>query len=80
MVGLLTVEGFLLLSQWGDWFSFNQHKGWTVVMAVAAVGLTLLVLLLWLVGALLSHFYRFQFGYRSLLLLMVTMSSINEYL
>ena len=30
---LLAVEGFLLLSAWFRWFAFNQHKGWTVLIA-----------------------------------------------
>jgi hypothetical protein len=43
VVGLLVVEGFLLLSERFHWFSFNAHKGWTVLIAVATVGLTLLL-------------------------------------
>ena len=35
MVGLLALEGFLLLSEWFRWFPFNQHKGWTVLIAMA---------------------------------------------
>ncbi len=70
VLGLLAIEAFLLLSNWGCWFPFNQHKGWTVVMAVAAVGLTLLVFMLWLVAGWLSR-CRFQCSLRSLLLLMV---------
>ena len=33
MLGLLAVEGFLLLSEWFRWFPFNEHKGWTVLIA-----------------------------------------------
>ncbi len=68
IVGLLAVEAFLLLSQWGGWFSFNRHKGWAVLFAVAAVAATLLLLLLWLAAGLLFR-QRFQYGLRSLFLL-----------
>ena len=27
VLGLLALEGFLLLSAWFRWFPFNQHKG-----------------------------------------------------
>ena len=66
VLGLLAVEAFLLLSNWGGWFPFNQHKGWTVLMAVAAVGLTFLWMLLWFAAALLFR-CRFQYSLRSLL-------------
>ena len=42
LVFLLVVEGILLLSERWGWFPFNQHKGYTVLIAVAAVGLFLL--------------------------------------
>jgi hypothetical protein len=71
--GLLAVEALLLLSEWGGWFPFNRHKGWTVLTAVAAVGLTLLVFLLWLAAALLFR-CRFQYSLRSLLLLVVAVA------
>ena len=35
---LLAVEGLLWLSERFCWFPFNQHKGWTVLIAVASVG------------------------------------------
>ena len=38
VLGLLALEGFLLLSAWFRWFAFNQHKGWTVLIAMAASG------------------------------------------
>ena len=44
---LLAVEGFLLLSERFRWFSFNQHKGWTVLIAIATVGVAMLLMLLW---------------------------------
>ena len=33
VLGLLAVEGFLLLSEWCQWFAFNRHKGYTVLIA-----------------------------------------------
>jgi hypothetical protein len=71
ILGLLAVEAFLLLSQWGGWFLFNQHKGWTVLMAVAAIGVTLLLSFIWFVASLVFR-WRFQYSLRSLSLLIVT--------
>jgi hypothetical protein len=69
VVGLLVVEGFLVLSERFHWFAFNRQT-WTVLIALAAVGLTLLLMLLWFVLALLFR-WRFQYGIRSLMLLTV---------
>ena len=66
LFGLLALEGFLLLSEWRCWFAFNEHKGWTVLIAVASVGVALLLLTLWLVVSVLLR-RRFQLGIRSLL-------------
>ena len=44
--GLLVVEGLLWLSERYRWFWFNEKKGWTVLIAVAVVGVVLLVMLL----------------------------------
>ena len=68
LVVLLAVEGLLLLSERFKWFGFNEHKGWTVLIVVAAVGLFLLLMLLWFIAGLLFR-WRFQFSIRSLLLL-----------
>jgi len=38
LVGLLAAEVLLLLSERFCWFTFNQHKGCTALMAVAALG------------------------------------------
>ena len=70
---LLAVEGFLWLSERFRWFAFNQHKGWTVLTAVAAVGVFLLVMLGWFILALLLH-CRFQFSMLSLLVLAVAVA------
>ena len=58
ILGLLAVEVSLLVSQWGDWFEFNHHKGWTVLIAVAAVGVVSLLLVVWLTVSLL---FRWRF-------------------
>jgi hypothetical protein len=73
ILGLLAVEGLLLLSERFRWFAFNQHKGWTVLIAVAAVGAAFLVMLLWLAIALLVR-RRFQFSLRALFVLTVAVA------
>ena len=71
--GLLGVGGFLLLSEQFQWFAFNEKKGWTVLIAVAAVCLAVVVMLLWL-GASLLFRLRFQFSVRSLVVLVVAVA------
>jgi hypothetical protein len=73
VVGLLAVEGLLLLSEWFRWFPFNQHKGWTVLIAVASVGVALLAMFVWLAASLLFR-WRFQFTIRALLVLVVVVA------
>ena len=65
---LLAGEGVLWLSEHFGWFAFNRHKGYTVLAAVAAVGVFFLLMLLWLLLALIFR-WRFQFSIRSLLVL-----------
>ncbi len=72
VIGLLAVEGFLLLSEWFGWFAFNRQS-WTVLIALAVVGATLLLMLLWFAAALLFR-WRFQYGLRSLMLLVVAVA------
>ncbi len=73
MLGLLALEGFLLLSAWFRWFPFNQHKGWTVLITVASVGVALLLMSLWFLAALVFRL-RFQFSILALLLLAVVVA------
>jgi len=73
IIGLLAVEGFLLLSERFQWFAFNEKKGWTVLIAVAAVCLAVVVMLLWLAASLLFR-WRFQFCLRSLVVLVVAVA------
>jgi hypothetical protein len=73
ILGLLAVEAFLLLSQWGGWFPFNRHKGWTVLIDVAAVGSTIALLVVWFAVNVIFR-RRFQYSLRSLLLLVVAVA------
>jgi hypothetical protein len=73
VVVLLVAEILLFLSEQYQWFPLNQHKGWTVLVAVAAVGVTFLVMLACLVAGLLFK-WRFQFSLRSLLLWMAAVA------
>lgn len=66
LLGLFLAVGVLLLSEWFSWFPFNEHKGWTVLIAIATVCGAVLFLLLWFVVSL-SFRWRFQFSIRSLL-------------
>jgi hypothetical protein len=73
LVALLAVEGLLLLSERFRWFAFNEKKGWTVLIAVAAVGVALTLLLIWFAAAVLLR-RRFQFSIRSLLVLVLAVA------
>ena len=68
VLGLLAVEGFLLFSEWFEWFAINRHKGYTVVIAVAVVAAAILLMMFWFLAALLFRL-RFQFSIRTLLAL-----------
>jgi hypothetical protein len=69
----MAVTGLLFLSEKAKWFSFNEKKGWTVLVAVAAVGIVLGMMLLWWLTALVFR-WRFQFGIRTLLVLTVAVA------
>ena len=71
--GLLVVEGLLWLSERYRWFWFNEKKGWTVLIAVTGVGVVLASMLLWWLVALVLR-WRFQFGIRTLLVLVVAVA------
>ncbi len=73
VIGLLIVECLLWLSERFQWFGFNSHKGWTVLIAVKAVVVFFFLMLLWFADALLFR-RQFQFGIRSLLLLVVVIA------
>jgi len=69
----LAVTGILFLSERFQCFGFNTHKGWTVLIAVASVGVVLALMLLWLIIALVFRL-RFQFSIRSLLVLVIAVA------
>jgi hypothetical protein len=73
VIGSLVVTGFLFLSERFGWFSFNEHKGYAVLIAVASVGVVMLAMLLWFAVAPLFR-WRFQFSIRTLLLLAVAVA------
>lgn len=79
LVVLLVVEAVLRLSERFRWFSFNKEKGWTVLIAMAAVGLFLLLMLFWFLLSLVSRL-RFQFSIRTLLLLTVVVAIPSNWL
>jgi hypothetical protein len=65
LVGLLALEGLLVLSEWLRLLPFNRHKGWTVLIAIACVGVFMVVMLGWWLAAIVFR-VRFQFSLRSL--------------
>jgi hypothetical protein len=73
LVVLLALEVFLLLSERFQWFSFNEKKGYTVLIAIASVGVTMMFMLLWFILALLFR-WHFQFSIRSLLVLTIVVA------
>jgi hypothetical protein len=73
LVILLVVEGVLLLSERIQWFPFNEHKGWTVLIAIASVIAMVVLMLLWFVLAFFFR-WRFQFSIRSLLMLTIVVA------
>ena len=73
VIGLVAVECLLWLSERFQWFGFNQHKGYAVLVTVAIAGAVLLGMLLAFVVSLLFR-RRFQFGISFLLLLAVAVA------
>ena len=65
VVVLLALEGLLFASERLGLFGVNRHKGYTVLIALAMVGLAIVLMLLWFLAALLLRVW-FQFGIRSL--------------
>ena len=68
VIGLLAIEGLLWLSERFQRFPFNEHKGWTVLIAVGTVGLLMLLMLLWFAASVLVR-WPLQFSIRLLLIL-----------
>jgi hypothetical protein len=72
-VALLAVQVLLLLSERFQRFPFNEHKGWTVLIAVGVVGMAVLVMSVWGLVCLCFR-WRFQFGIWSLLVFLLALS------
>jgi Leucine-rich repeat (LRR) protein len=70
---MFALEGLLLLSERYEWSEIGRHKGWAVLIAVAAVGASSAILTLWYVLGFLFG-WRFQFTLRSLLLFVVVVA------
>jgi hypothetical protein len=66
VLGLVVVEGFLVLSQQFERFALN--KGYTALIALATAAAIILFMLLWFLAALLFRL-RFQYSIRSLFVL-----------
>ena len=71
VLALLGVEVLLWLSERFAWLGW--HKGYAVLTGVAAVGVAMLLVLLWF-GVALVFRRRFQFSIRSLLFLVVVVA------
>ena len=78
-IGLLVVECLLWLSERFQWFGFNEHKGWTVLIAVAIVGVACVLMSLRFVVSLLFR-RRFQFSIRSSLVLTAAVAILCSWL
>ena len=73
LIALLPVLGLLLVSEWFRWFPFNEHKGWTVLIALHQ-GWTVLIALAVVCLAAVVLRRRFEFGLSSLFLLIVVVA------
>lgn len=73
LIALLATVAILFLSERQRWFSFNAHKGWTVLIAVTLALLTFFVLLIWHADSLLYR-RHFRFGICSLLILIIAIA------
>ncbi len=69
----LVIEVLLWLSERFRYFGFNEHKGFTVLIAVACVGAVMLLMLVWFAASLLFR-WRFQFSIQSLLVLVLVVA------
>ena len=79
VLGLLALESLLLLSGRFGRIAFNHHKGWTMLIAAASVGVAVLLMFLWFLAALVFR-WRFQFSIGSLLLLPVVVAILCGWL
>jgi hypothetical protein len=75
MVALVGAVAFLFLSERFRWFAFNDHKGWTVLIAAATVGGVLVLTLLWFLISLVFR-WRFQYSLRFVLILALVVALV----
>lgn len=73
VLGLLAMEGFLLLSERFQWFTFNKTKGLAVTITSASLGVATVLLILWFALSLMIRL-RFQFGIRTLLFMFLVVA------
>ena len=73
LAALLATEGLLFLGDWCRCSPFNEHKGYAVLIALASVGVFLLVMFAWFLASLFFR-WRFQFSIRLLLVLMLAVA------
>ena len=64
VLGLLAIEGFLILSERLEWFGFDCYKGWIALAGMASLGLAMGLMLLWFLAAWIFR-RRFQFSIRA---------------
>jgi hypothetical protein len=69
----VAAQVFLWLSECCGWFEFNEHKGYTVLVAVAVIAPLFPLVLLWLLVCWLFR-WRLRFGVRGIVLLTVTLA------
>lgn len=78
VLALLAVECLLWLSERFRWFPVSEHKGWTVLIALATLGAAAVLMLLWCAASLVLR-RRFQFSIRSLCVLMLIAAIISSW-
>jgi hypothetical protein len=78
-IALLLAECLLLLSERLQWFGFNLHKGWTLLIAIACAGVAAILPIFFFAVTLILR-RRFQFGVRSLLMLFVVIAVPSSWL
>ena len=79
LLALLALELFLLLSQWFCWFPFNEHNGWTVLVALATLAAAVLFMLIWF-RVNVAYRRRFQFSVRSLFVFVLICAGLCSWL
>jgi internalin A len=79
MVALVVGVVLLFLSEQFRWFSFNDHKGWTVLITVATVAAVLSLTLCWFLISLVFR-RRFQYSIRFVMLLALVLAMVCGWL